>query len=549
MAPKLVLGPLLRHVDATSATVWVETDAPAEVEILGHSGRTFEVAGHHFALVRIDDLEPGSVTRYGVSLDGELAWPLPDDPYPAPAISTLQPGAQLRVVWGSCRVSRPHRDPYDLDPGEDEQAFGVDAIQALAEGLRYGPAEELPHLLMWLGDQVYADDIPPTISDRIGERDVDRRGAPADQVADFEEYTWLYHDAWGAPAIRWLLSTVASAMIFDDHDVHDDWNTSNAWRAEFAQKPWWHERIVGALASAWVYQHVGNLSPDAVDADELYARVTSHGGDVLPLLREMAATADEDPSSFRWSYVRDLCGTRIVVVDSRAARDLGGPDRPRRMVDQEEWAWVREQAAGDHDHLFLATSVPAFVGHGMHWAEAASEAIVAGAWGPLAGRLMEKGRRAADLEHWSAFGRSFDELGELLDDVSAGRLGRAPASVVMLSGDVHHAYVARVGFRRDGTERSPVLQAVCSPYRNPLPPGQRRLIRSLHTRTSWAGFRLLGRLAGVPDPAVGWRRELGPWFDNQLAWLEIDGRRGRLRFQRSAPGPALEDLGELTLRD
>jgi hypothetical protein len=162
---------------------------------------------------------------------------------------------------------------------------------------------------------------------------------------------------------------------------------------------------------------------------------------------------------------------------------------------------------------------------------------------------MEKGRRAADLEHWSAFGRSFDELAELLDDVSAGRLGRAPASVVLLSGDVHHAYVDRVGFRRDGTERSPVLQAVCSPYRNPLPPGQRRLINALHTRASWAGFRLIARLAGVPDPAVGWRRELGPWFDNQLAWLEIDGRRGRLRFQRSVPGPALEDLGALTLRD
>ncbi|CAB4929006.1 unannotated protein [freshwater metagenome] len=263
----------------------------------------------------------------------------------------------------------------------------------------------------------------------------------------------------------------------------------------------------------------------------------------------MATKADEDPSSFRWSYTRDLCGTRFVVVDSRAARDLGGPERDRRMVDAEEWAWVREQCAGDHDHLFLATSVPVFVAKGIHWTEAASEALAAGAWGPRVAKRVETARRAADLEHWSAFGHSFDEMAELLDDVAAGRLGRAPASVVLLSGDVHHAYVDRIGFPRDGERRSPVLQAVCSPYRNPLPPGQRRLIRALHTRTAWGAARLLGRAAGVADPPVGWRRELGPWFDNQLAWLELDGRRGRLRFQRSVPGPRLEDLGAIDIAD
>jgi hypothetical protein len=550
MAPRLVLGPLLRHVDTTSATVWVETDAPAVVEVLGHTDRTFEVAGHHYAVVRVEDLEPGSVTRYGVALDGETVWPLADDPYPAPAIRTVQPGERLRVVWGSCRVSRPHQDPYDLDPGEDDEAFGVDAIQALAEGLRDGAAEDLPHLLLWLGDQVYADDIPPAVQERIEDRDVDRRGAPEDQVYDYEEYTWLYHDAWSAPAVRWLLSTVASAMVFDDHDVHDDWNTSRDWRADIQQEPWWHERIVGALASYWVYQHLGNLSPSAVDDDPLHARIRAHDGDVLPLLRETAARADAHPESFRWSYVRDLCGTRVVVVDSRAARDLGSDDgRPRRMVDREEWAWVREQAAGDHDHLFLATSVPVFVGHGMHWFEAASEALAAGAWGSLAARATEAARRAVDLEHWPAFGRSFEEMAELLDDVASGRTGRPPGSVVLLSGDVHHAYVDRVGFRAPGARHSPVLQAVCSPYRNPLPPGQRRMIRALHTRTSWALARVLGRAAGVPEPPVGWRRELGPWFENQLAWLELDGRRGRLRFQRAAPGPVLEDLGELSLTD
>jgi hypothetical protein len=49
----LRLGPLLRHVGADDATVWVKTDAPCEVEVLGHRQRTFELEGHHFALVTV----------------------------------------------------------------------------------------------------------------------------------------------------------------------------------------------------------------------------------------------------------------------------------------------------------------------------------------------------------------------------------------------------------------------------------------------------------------------------------------------------------------
>src|SRR6476646_5252506 len=41
-APLLVLGPLLRYVSETEATVWVETDRACQAEILGHQARTFD---------------------------------------------------------------------------------------------------------------------------------------------------------------------------------------------------------------------------------------------------------------------------------------------------------------------------------------------------------------------------------------------------------------------------------------------------------------------------------------------------------------------------
>ena len=74
-ATRLVVGPLLRYTGTTTATVWVETDGPAEVEVLGHRASTFHVEGHHYALVLIRDLEPGSITPYEVRIagDGRLA--------------------------------------------------------------------------------------------------------------------------------------------------------------------------------------------------------------------------------------------------------------------------------------------------------------------------------------------------------------------------------------------------------------------------------------------------------------------------------------------
>ena len=58
--PVLVLGPMLRYAGETEATVWVETDRECLVEILGRQARTFEVAGHHYGLVVLDGLTPGS---------------------------------------------------------------------------------------------------------------------------------------------------------------------------------------------------------------------------------------------------------------------------------------------------------------------------------------------------------------------------------------------------------------------------------------------------------------------------------------------------------
>jgi hypothetical protein len=399
--PELVVGPLLRYVGETDAVVWVETSAPCEVEVLGTRERTFRVAGHHYALVCVDGLEPGAWHEYQVLLDGEHVWPEPDSRFPPSAFRTYPKDGALQVVFGSCRLAAPHEPPYSLRKDEDDRGREVDALRTLALRMKDEPRETWPDVLLMLGDQVYADEVPPKTAAFVETRRGDAE-PPGERVVDFEEYTHLYRESWTEPAVRWLLSTVSTAMIFDDHDVHDDWNISRSWLDEMRRHHWWNEHILGALASYWIYQHLGNLTPAAHREDELLTRV-KQADDGAGVLREFAERADRETSGTRWSYCRDLGRTRLIVIDSRAGRVL--EEGRRAMVDDEEWTWITDHARGDFDHLLIATSLPWLLGLGMHYVEGWSEAVAGGAWGERFKGLGERARRTADLEHWAAFQR------------------------------------------------------------------------------------------------------------------------------------------------
>ena len=538
----LVLGPLLRYASETEATVWVETDGPCAVEVLGHREPTFGVAGHHYALVRIEGLEPGETYEYEVHLDGERRWPEPGGELPPSAIQTFAPDHPIDICFGSCRVAAPHEEPYTSSKDQSEDGFELDALYVLARQMIDDDRSEWPELLFLLGDQVYVDEASPRARERIRARR-STEPAPGEEVLDYEEYTFLYEEAWSDPLIRWLFSTVSTSMVWDDHDMSDDWNISRSWHEEMEAKEWWHERAIAGIASYWVYQHLGNRSPRELDDNELYAKVRGNP-DATAVLREWAHGIAGTAAGVRWSFCRDVGGVRAIFMDSRAARVL---ERERRSIfDDETWEWIVSHAEGDFDHLLIATTVPYLLSPGFHHLEAWNERLCDGAWGGLVARASEKLRRAVDFDHWASFQFSFQRLRRLLEEVAAGKRGRAPATIALISGDVHHAYVAEIGFRPEAGVRSAVAQVVCSPYRNPLDRRERRVVRAGFSRPFAALARGLARLAGAPAPGLGWRTVEGPYFDNQVATLHLDGRRASVRLDKTVAGEADERALEKT---
>ena len=540
----LLLGPVLRYAHHTTACVLVETTAPAEVTVHGTRSRTFEVEGHHYAYVVVEDLEQGTDVPYDVRLDDRVVWPAPDDERPAPRLRTTGSDEELNLVFGSCRTDRPHTEPWTLTVDEHPDGVGVDAQHALSVQLQ--DTGELPDLLLMLGDQVYADE---GLSPRVRERQVERRGEdsePREEVADFEEYTWLYRDSWSDPEVRWLLSTVPSAMIFDDHDVRDDWNTSAAWREQMSEIPWWRERVVGAYMSYWIYQHIGNLRPERLREQGVLDDVCREGG---PALRRYAEMADEEVDGgelVRWSFGRDLGVARLVVIDTRSGRVLD--EQNRAMLSDDEWELVEGFLRGDVEHLVVASSLPLALERSLHDLERWDDAVAGGAWGRRFTRLGERIRQGADLEHWAAFPESFARLTRRLGEIAAGRHGAPPATVLVLSGDVHHSYVAPLRYPGLAT-RSAVVQVVSSPLRNAVPRNVQRGFRFAASRTGTAVGRLLAKSVRLPEPDVDWQLSAGPLVGNGLGELRLRPGVARLRLQRAERRGGKSALREVHAED
>ena len=162
--PQLVLGPLLRYVGSTTATVWVETDAAAV-------GRGAGPAGEHVSRARAP-LRAGRARGPRAGLDQPVRRATRRTRRLAPCGRPPQTGdpdarrrapgaARLRLVPGRrAGAAAVHARAVRRPEGTRASTRSGRTRGACSRATRHWPDG-----LVLLGDQVYADEVPPETAD------------------------------------------------------------------------------------------------------------------------------------------------------------------------------------------------------------------------------------------------------------------------------------------------------------------------------------------------------------------------------------------------
>jgi len=115
----------------------------------------------------------------------------------------------------------------------------------------------------------------------------------------------------------------------------------------------------------------------------------------------------------------------------------------------------------------------------------------------------------------------------------------------VLSGDVHHSYVARADLPGDPPAR--VHQLTCSPVHNKI----HWIVRpGFQLGWSRAARRVAERWAlrvGAPPKPVSWERQVGPVFGNTIATLDLTGTHAETIFEQPHSSAGLVERARLDL--
>ena len=272
-------------------------------------------------------------------------------------------------------------------------------------------------------------------------------------AADFAEYAFLYESAWArGDNIRKLFANIPTFMMFDDHEVTDDWNADRRWlenvhRPPRGALPYWPETMADALAAYWMYQGWGNQSSAEWATDPRSALLVTHmkaGTDALPSLRKLLQRNLEPPGSLAWDFALPIASPIFYATDCRMRRVLQ-PRKPSfddRVLDRAGLDKMRALLMRSTSPVtfMIASSpilLPGLIGESFRYDQAGMKLF--GLWQPdmFTKNFDERFRREKDIEHWVANQSWFDVL-RFLSDLSKD----APnlKTVVALSGDVHFSY-------------------------------------------------------------------------------------------------------------
>jgi hypothetical protein len=321
------------------------------------------------------------------------------------------------------------------------------------------------------------------------------RGTPARQRHQYAtELADLEEARRALPAVRRVLANLPTYMIFDDHDVSDDWNLTREWHDQVWRSPGGRRVVANALAAYWAFQGWGN-APEFFD-EQFLAVVAAGPGD---------ERFDRAMWSFdRWSYHAPT-DPPMLVLDTRTQRTFDSDRGAARLLGDAELDRVRRLAHGAGVRApgpaILVSATPVY---GLELQERRQKFLV-----------DKLGPYEIDFEAWHSNLQGLCDFMRLLVDELGLR------SCVILSGDVHYGLNVQASFQDAGQVLS-IAQLVSSGLKHSGTLARTALhllgaaVRPHHARVGWE-----------TPPAVPTADRAGPLLDrlrrrpvNTDAWAE-----------------------------
>ncbi|MBA1275404.1 alkaline phosphatase D family protein [Stutzerimonas azotifigens] len=265
----------------------------------------------------------------------------------------------------------------------------------------------------------------------------------------------------GLPQVARVLAHLPSLMIFDDHDITDDWNLTARWEETAYGHPFSRRIIGNALLGYLLCQAWGN-EPEAFEAP--LAAVEQLLSNVEQGRLDCARHDEVVDAMLRWNdwgYVLPS-EPALVVLDTRTRRwrSERNLNRPSGLMDWEALTDFQQHLL-DHRSVIIVSPAPMF---GVKLIETVQRVF---SW--LGQSLM------VDAENWMAHRGAANVM------LNIFRHTRTPGNYVILSGDVHYSFAYEVHIR--GRYEGPRLwQITSSGVKNEFP---RRLLDIFDRLNRW----------------------------------------------------------------
>lgn len=260
----------------------------------------------------------------------------------------------------------------------------------------------------------------------------------------------------GLGQVRRLMAHLPVAMMFDDHDITDDWNLTAEWEKTAYEHPFSRRIIGNALMGYLLFQGFGN-APEKVQK-------------LMPLCQQAlnqpgTETHDECINNLlkfsEWHYSWPT-QPPLLVLDTRTQRWRSelAMEKPSGLMDWESITELQQQLLG-HEAVLLVSPAPVF---GVKLIETIQRIFTS-----FGKPLM------VDAENWMTHPGSAYALLNLF------RHPKTPRNFVILSGDVHYSFVFQIKLRHK--QQSPsIWQITSSGLKNEFP---HRLLALLDTANRW----------------------------------------------------------------